>query len=92
MSVVINILIRLIDVFTPLNPACLVLPSILAYAMLSRGISPYKQRTSTDLTNRLDWSVVMGLALAGLFEVCTCLPVIAGRSSKVLPDAEHDLC
>jgi hypothetical protein len=91
MSVVMKILIRLINVFTPLNPACSVPPSVLAYAMLNSGVSPHKQRTSTNLTNWILDSVVMALALAGLFEVCTCLPVIAGLSNKVLPGADYDL-
>ena len=65
MSIFVNILIRHMNVFTPLNPACSVPPCVLAYAMLNSGVSPHKQRTGTDLTNQLDWSVVMALALAG---------------------------
>ena len=45
MSVVKDFLIRPMNISTPLNPACSVPPSVLAYAMLKSCVLPYKQRT-----------------------------------------------
>ena len=59
MSVVKDFLIRPMIISTPLNPACSVPPSVLAYAMLKSLCSHIQSENSTDLKNRFDWSVVM---------------------------------